>query len=310
MLRLAATIARVAASDATVLIRGETGTGKELVAHAVHELSRRHDGPFVALNCAALSTSLLESELFGHEKGAFTGASHERIGHFELADGGTLLLDDIAQFPVALQPKLLRAIQEREIIPIGGHERTKIDTRLVTTTNVDLQEEMIAGRFRDDLYYRLCVVEVVVPPLRDRPGDIALLARHFLQMYVCRHGTEPRRLTQEAVAVLYDYNWPGNVRELQNTIERAVLLSTSTDIRPQDLPMYEHAGPDLMGPIRVSIGSTWREAEQTVLIRTYEACGRNKTTTARMLGLSLRTIRKKLNSYEEADCGAKDTSIR
>lgn len=233
-------IGRVAASDATVLITGESGTGKELVARTLHQTSPRHELPFVAVNCAALTETLLETELFGHEKGAFTGATARRKGRFEQAQGGTIFLDEIGEISGAMQKKLLRVLQEKSFERVGGNISITADVRILAATNRDLWQEVLSGRFREDLYYRLHVINLKMPPLRERRDDIALLTEHFLPRFQHKHNTAPTRLTEEALHALQAYSWPGNVRELENTIERAVVLSQDGLIMPEHLLLDRH----------------------------------------------------------------------
>jgi len=237
-------IEQVADTETTVLVTGETGTGKELVARALHDRSDRADQVFVKVNCAALSSDLIESELFGHEKGAFTGATERREGRFELADGGTLLLDEIGELPLDTQAKLLRALQHREFERVGGSKTIEVDTRILAATNRDLEAEVEAGRFRDDLYYRLNIFPIPLPPLRERDGDIPLLAEHFCEMYAARTGKEIQGLTANATTILEGYDWPGNVRELANVIERAVILTREDRIRAEHLSISGGTGSD------------------------------------------------------------------
>jgi len=236
MLELRQFIAKAAPTNSTVLIQGESGTGKELVARALHGQSRRCDGPFVALNCAALTESLLESELFGHEKGSFTGADAQKIGKFELAAGGTLFLDEVGELNPSIQAKLLRALQEREIERLGGARAVSIDIRLIAATNRELESDVACGLFREDLYYRLNVLSVTTPTLRDRREDIPALARHFVMKYSKQSGRGVVGLSPEAAAIFEKYDWPGNVRQLQNVIERAIVLGSGEFIAPEDLP--------------------------------------------------------------------------
>ncbi|MPS48939.1 sigma-54 dependent transcriptional regulator [Methylobacillus sp.] len=228
-------IEKIAASNATALIIGETGTGKELIARHIHALSNRRDGPFQAINCGAFSETLVESELFGYERGAFTGATSAKTGWFESANGGTLFLDEIGDLPQSTQVKLLRVLQEREVVRLGSRKATPIDVRLIAATNVDLEEAVRAGRFREDLYYRIKVVPIALPPLRERPGDILPLVEHFLNVYKSRLHTGIPKLAPETIQQLLHYPWPGNIRELENVIHRALLISTSETLYPKDL---------------------------------------------------------------------------
>jgi len=287
---------KVAASQASVLITGESGTGKELVARYLHRNSPRKDRAFVAVNCAAIPGELLESELFGHEKGAFTGAIARRVGKFEEANGGTLLLDEISEMDLKLQAKLLRALQEREIVRIGSNTPVKVDTRIVATSNRNMEEMVKGGKFREDLYFRLNVVKLVLPPLRDRPKDIEVLAGHFARASAEENGFPLRRVSPEAIDVLKTHNWPGNVRELENTMHRAVLLSTGDEIGPD---AFDFAGSILgaASPGGSMVGRTVADVERDLIIDTLKHTLGNRTHAARILGISIRTLRNKLNAY-------------
>ncbi|ULA60668.1 MAG: Sigma54-dependent transcriptional regulator SfnR [Nitrospira sp.] len=307
-------VQRIAPSHATALIIGETGTGKELIARHIHELSARRAGPFVAVNCAAISDTLMESELFGHERGAFTGAVTAKAGWFETADGGSLFLDEIGDLPLALQAKLLRVIQEREVVRVGSRHPLAIDVRLIAATNVNLHEAVAAGRFREDLYYRLHVAAVNLPPLRERPGDILPLAHHFLSVYGARLGFAAAHLTPDAAARLLAYPWPGNIRELENTIHHALVVCPGTDIRPIDLRLPSSAART---PVTADTGGRSLEALATVLQQlfleerprlyeqiddavfraAYEYCDQNQLRTARLLGISRNIVRDRLIRY-------------
>lgn len=301
---MAATVRRaeqVAGSDASVLICGESGTGKEVLARHIHRRSRRAGGPFVALNCAALPENLLESELFGHEKGAFSGAVARRLGKFEAADRGTLLLDEISEIDVRLQAKLLRALQEREIDRLGGAAPVKVDVRILATSNRDLPTEVRRGTFREDLYYRLNVVSLRLPALRERPGDVAALAEHFARKYAEVNGVAFRALSPAARLRLASHGWPGNVRELENTIHRAVLLAEGPTI---DLPAIE-LGPmgavadvqTLPGTVASLVGRRMDEVERDLIIQTLGHTFGNRTHAATILGISIRALRNKLRDY-------------
>jgi len=287
VLQLAATIAP---SDVTVLVTGESGTGKELLARSIHRMSRRAAGPFVAVNCAAIPETLMESELFGHEKGAFTGAVERRQGKMALAAGGTILLDEIGEMPLALQAKLLRVLQEREIDRIGGKDPIPLDVRVIATTNRDLEKECLAGRFREDLFYRLNVFPLRLPPLRERPEDIPLLAEHFIRRYAAAAGKAVSGLSAEAAAALAARPWRGNVRELENVIHRAVFLARGETIEVADLGLEE--GQALSAP-----PGGIREMERELILRTLREVGGNKTRAAKILGVTVRTIRNKLHEY-------------
>lgn len=277
---------RVAGSSATVLIQGESGTGKELVARAIHSWSKR-PGHFGVVNCAAIPESLLESELFGFEKGAFTGAISRRVGKFEAAHRGTLLLDEAGETPMPLQAKLLRTLQEGEVDRVGGNRPVKVDVRVVATTNRNLQEEVRASRFRQDLYFRLKVVAVTLPPLRERPGDIPILVDHFLAKY--SRGGQVLKVSKAAMSRLERYSWPGNIRELENCLHAAVLLTQGDTIRPEGLSLDENTPSIAPG--------SFREMERQLIVETLERVGGNRTRAAKLLGLSVRTIRNRLREY-------------
>ena len=283
-------VRRVAPTSATVLIRGESGTGKELIAKAIHHASDRARGPFVAINCGALPETLLESELFGHVRGAFTGASGTKKGLFEEADGGTLLLDEIGEMAPSLQVKLLRALQSGEIRPVGSTQAITVDVRVVAATNRDLEQLIRQGGFREDLFYRLNVIPVTLPPLRERREDIPLLAEHFL-------GRAAQRLGPAAVDRLLRYPWPGNVRELENAIERAAILARDQTIEPDDLPPHVTGGV-ILGPAPgLEREHTLAEAERAHIIQTLERCGGNHSRAAEMLGIGRTTLWRKLKEY-------------
>jgi two-component system response regulator HydG len=290
-------VARVAASDVAVMITGESGTGKELVARAIHERSSRASGPFVAVNCAAVPASLIESELFGHVKGAFTDASSSRRGIVAEANGGTLFLDEIGELPLALQPKLLRALQERKIRPVGGDGEVAYDARIVTATNRDLEADVEAGRFREDLLYRIDVVRVELPPLRMRGRDVLLLAQSFVEHFAARSGRAVDQIDPSAAQRLLDYEWPGNVRELENCIERAVAMARLDRIIVDDLPdkVREHEPERIILADAESTGlPTLEELERRYIARVMKAMGGNKTRAARTLGLDRRTLYRRL----------------
>jgi len=290
----------VAPSRATVLLEGESGTGKELFARAIHEGGSRQDGPYITVNCAALPEGLVESVLFGHEKGAFTGATVRTAGAFERAHGGTLLLDEISEMRLDLQSKLLRVIQEQEFERVGGAEAVKVDVRLIATTNRDLKAETAAGRFRQDLYYRLNVVRIRTPPLRERPEDIPRLAQHFLQRSAEQLGLAVPPLPAETLALLQSYEWPGNVRELANAMERAVILARGGPLRPAEVLSHLDHGP----PASAAPGQVGRDVTDTsfdldtlehrAILRALEATGGNRVRAAKLLGISERTLRNKL----------------
>ena len=296
MQRLLSKVTQAAQSRATVLIFGETGTGKELIAAAVHTQSKRGRGPFVTLNCAALADTVLESELFGHEKGAFTGAATRRKGRFEQADGGTLFLDEVSEVSPAVQVKLLRFLQAREFERVGGNDTIHVDVRIVAATNKDLSQLVEDGKFREDLYYRLNVVRLDVPPLRMRPSDIPMLADHFLRLCADENEKPIRGLTQRAVEALLAHPWPGNVRELQNAIEQAVVLCEDNLVDVHDLPIAPARAE--IEPLKLMIpGVTLAELERYAIMRTLEACGQSPTKAAAMLGISRRTIQYRLQEW-------------
>jgi two-component system response regulator AtoC len=297
MRRVVQLIEQVAPTTATVLVTGESGTGKELIARAIHRRSLRRDRPFVAVNPAAIAESLMESELFGHERGAFTGAFQRRPGKFELAQGGTLFLDEIATLRASLQASLLRVLQEREIERVGGTRSIKVDVRIIAATNADLRKEVAAGRFREDLYYRLNVVPLVAPPLRDRNGDVPLLVEHFVRRYSREFNKAVAGVAPEALAALEEYAWPGNVRELQNVIERAVVLAEGTVIQARDLPM-DLTLPDPAARLREVEALPLQEAlerfERHMVVRVLERTGWNQAEAARLLGIHRNTLLLKL----------------
>jgi two-component system response regulator FlrC len=285
----------VATSRAAVLITGESGTGKELLARFIHAKSPRALRRFVAVNCAAVPEGLLESELFGFEKGAFTGADQRKIGKFESAHESTFLLDEISEMALPLQAKLLRVLQEGEIERLGGSQPVKVNVRIVATTNRDLEAMVKAGTFREDLYYRLNVIPLSVPSLRSRPGDIEYLARHFADTSCAENGLPAKTLSEEALGKLRKYPWPGNVRELQNVIERCVLLTPEALIGPDQIMLAEITG-EVERPL--APGMTVGEAERLLILKTLEFTSQNRTRAAEMLGISIRTLRNKLNEYK------------
>lgn len=288
----------IATSRATVLITGESGTGKELLARYIHAKSPRALRRFIAVNCAAVPEGLLESELFGHEKGAFTGADQRKIGKFELAHESTFLLDEISEMPLPLQAKLLRVLQEGEVERLGGTQPIKVNVRVIATTNRSLEQMVKDGSFREDLFYRLNVIPLQVPALRSRPADVEYLARHFVDTSCAENNLPQKNLEPEALEKLKRYPWPGNVRELQNVVERSVLLAPSEKISPEQILLADVAG----GPERsLAPGMTVVEAERLLIMKTLEFTGQNRTRAAEMLGISIRTLRNKLNEYRGAD---------
>ncbi|MFC0168579.1 sigma-54 interaction domain-containing protein [Pseudoduganella danionis] len=330
-------IARIAPSEATVLITGETGTGKELVARHVHAMSNRRNAQFVAINCGAFSETLIESELFGYERGAFTGALQGKAGWFETANGGTLFLDEVGDLPLAMQVKLLRVLQEREVVRLGARKSIPIDVRLIAATNIDLSEAVRAGRFREDLYYRLQVISLPVLPLRERTGDVLPLAQHFLTTYARRLQVEEVRLTADAERALLAYPWPGNIRELENIIHRAVLLSRAGFITPTELnlPGWHNAAPSQPSPPSqpaitlaaetaadtlldahddaAMLQKVWNhllqsdqsihfeELQQQLIVAAWEHCQRNQVRTAKRLSLSRNVLRTYLKRAQVID---------
>ncbi|MBX7137094.1 MAG: sigma-54 dependent transcriptional regulator [Oligoflexia bacterium] len=318
MIRVLSVAEAVARSDATVLVQGESGTGKELIARLIHTSSPRAEQPFVAVNCAALPATLLESELFGHEKGAFTGAQQRKIGKFEMAQGGTILLDEISEMDLALQAKLLRVLQEREVDRVGGRDPITIDVRVIATTNRNLEDAVRNGLFRADLFYRLNVIPITLPPLRERRGDIKLLIDHFMKQYLADSAPE---LSPEILRALLNYRWPGNVRELQNAVERAAILSQGAAPKESDFLLHnsftdnsalkvevehvasvpsEQAAPNvsaLSDSLQISAGVTVQEMERRLILETLKATNDNRTQAAKLLGISIRTLRNKLHEY-------------
>jgi two-component system response regulator HydG len=298
--RMLTLVEQIADSSATILIQGESGAGKELVARTIHERSSRRAGPFVAVNCAALPETLLESELFGYEKGAFTGAAGRKEGRFELANGGTLFLDEVADLSLVTQPKILRVLQEGEFERLGATRTIQVDVRIVSATNQDLAEMVKEKRFREDLYYRLNVITVRVPPLRERHEDVRVLAQHYLRVYAAKNGRKLEGFSNEALERLESYAWPGNVRELENLIERTVLLARKDRIDAEDLP-EEVAG--VKRPPRDAIlelvGTPLADIEQRLLDETLRITGGNKTQAAKLLGIDVRTVARKLERRED-----------
>ena len=292
----------VASSRATILISGESGTGKEVLARFIHSKSPRGAKRFVAVNCAAIPGELLESELFGYEKGAFTGAANTKPGKFELASDSTFLLDEISEMPLLLQAKLLRVIQEGEVERLGGKAPVKINVRLIATTNRDLQSMVRLGQFREDLYYRLNVIPLEIPPLRDRPRDIDSLARFFVEVSSHMNGLALKRLSSEALIKLTQWSWPGNVRELENVIERSLLLCSGEEITADGIAINGFKPREVVVH-DFQPGMTISEVEQKLIMKTLEYTGQNRTQAARLLGISIRTLRNKLHEYGVAPAG-------
>jgi DNA-binding NtrC family response regulator len=293
-------ILKVAHSNSTVLVRGESGTGKELIARAVHNQSPRSAEMFQAVNCAAINENLLESELFGHEKGSFTGAHAEKKGLFEIADRGTLFLDEIAELDVGIQAKLLRALQERKIRRVGGTHEISVDVRVIAATNRDLRAMVSDGRFRDDLYYRINVLSIDVPPLRERREDIPVLIDYFLKKHTKNTSRLVRGLTPETKKLMYDYSWPGNVRQLESAIERAILLSEGDLITPEDLPseVRQEVGPAAEGAFKLpSEGINFEDVERNLITQAMEQTDYNITKAAKLLGLTFRTLQYRLEKF-------------
>lgn len=295
------TISAAAPSRATVLITGESGTGKELVARAIHQESDRSDGPFVKLNCAALNQNLIESELFGHEKGAFTGALQARTGRFELANGGTLLLDEISEMPIETQAKLLRVLQEKELERVGSAESVDIDVRIIASSNRDLPEAISSGVFREDLYYRLNVIPLKLPSLRGRMDDLPLLIDYFVNKYSEENGREPKRVDEEGYQSLMKHSWPGNVRELENTIQAAVVMSRGETLRSEDFNLSKSSiSPSTSRKLQFE-RMTLYDLERQIIMDRLDQCAGNKADAARSLDVSPRTIRNKLKQYRVDD---------
>lgn len=292
-------VADVAKTNSTVLITGESGTGKELIAHAIHYKSNRVGAPFVKINCAAIPEHLIESELFGHEKGAYTGALKTRTGKFEQAHGGTLLLDEIGDMPLLAQVKLLRILQEREVTKVGGNTEVEIDVRVICTTNRNLEKEVEAGNFREDLFYRLNVIPLSMPPLRERNGDIPKLCEYFIAKYNQENGFGVPHILPEALEELEKHHWPGNVRELENIIHRAVIFARYEPIGLSHLRFFKQKQPTKSSSM--DAGLTIAEAEKQLILKTLESCGDNRTRAAELLNISVRTLRNKLHEYRIQD---------
>ncbi len=299
-------VVKVATTDATVLIRGESGTGKELIARAIHFQSHRRDHALVEINCASIPETLLESELFGHEKGAFTGAYKSKKGKFEIANHGTLFLDEIGELPLGVQAKLLRVLQEKKFTRVGGVENIEVDVRLIAATNIDLEKALNEGRFREDLYYRLNVIPIFIPPLRERPEDIGPLIDHFIRKYAQKNHRPVTKISPEARDILLKYHWPGNVRELENAIENAVVMSESEVINVTDLPGYlqtplsQQASspyPSFIDDENLSYREKIDQFEREMIRQALMECNGNKTQAAKKLGFTIRTLRNKINKY-------------
>jgi len=309
---------KIAPSEATIFITGESGTGKEVMSQYIHRKSKRKGGPFIALNCAAIPENLLESELFGHEKGAFTGATSRRIGKFEEAHAGTLLLDEVSEMDIGLQAKLLRVLQEREITRVGSNDAVKVDVRVIATSNRNIEESVEKGQFREDLYFRLNVVNIALPALRERPADIEKLAQFFADKYAEQNGMAKKKLSKETTETLKAYGWRGNIRELENAMHRAILVSVEDEIEESDLHLQDSSplnppasggketpqaaqGGSLQNPGAVDslIGKTVATVERDLIINTLDHCLGNRTHAATILGISIRTLRNKLNQYKE-----------
>ncbi|MEZ5815090.1 MAG: sigma-54 dependent transcriptional regulator [Alphaproteobacteria bacterium] len=316
---------KIAPSEATVLITGESGTGKEVMSQHIHRKSKRSGGPFIAVNCAAIPENLLESELFGHEKGAFTGATGKRIGKFEEAHAGTLLLDEVSEMHPSLQAKLLRAIQEKEVTRVGSNAPVKVDVRILATSNRDLEKSVEKGEFREDLYFRLNVVNIALPALRERPKDIVTLGQFFADKYAEANGVDKKKLSAAAAAKLQGYGWRGNIRELENTMHRAILISVEDELEADAIHLADGefqnkapspstsaaslsdgggrngAGEGLQNPGAVEglVGRTIADVERDMIVNTLEHCLGNRTHAANILGISIRTLRNKLNAYKD-----------
>lgn len=294
-----AKIQRAAPVDSTVLILGESGTGKELVAQSLHHNSLRKKGPFVAVNCAAVPATLVESELFGHVRGAFTGATERRMGRFEQADGGTLFVDEIGDFELSLQAKLLRVLETLTVTPVGGHEDRRVDVRVLAATSRDMRQMVADGTFREDLFYRLNVVTITLPPLRDRPDDIPILFEHFLKEISEHKHTPPKRVSPEVMRRFQTYRWPGNVRELRNTLESMMVLAEGDTLTERDLPeRIAEAATEIPRDREVPAGMTMEELERLAIIKALDQYGGNRTHAATRLGISVRTLQRKLRQYE------------
>ena len=286
----------VAESGATVLVLGESGSGKEVIAREIHRASARARKPFVAVNCSAIPEGLLESELFGHEKGSFTGAVRQRDGRFEAADGGTIFLDEIGDMSPALQSKLLRFLQDHRLQRVGGSKEVAVDVRVIAATNRDLEKDVAEGRFREDLYFRLNVVTIIVPPLRERIEDVPVLVEHFLRLHA-PSGGKPKKMSPRAMRIVMGYGWPGNVRELENAVQRAVVLSRGETIFPEHLPAKVQAAGGGASDEALATGKTIREVERDIIVKTLKEAGGNRTKASLILGISRRTLQNKIKEY-------------
>ena len=297
MKELFETLSMVTPTDATVLLLGESGTGKEIVANSIHQNSPRRENPYIKVNCAALPETLLESELFGHEKGAFTGAIYKKRGRFELADGGTIFLDEIGEMSIPTQTKILRVLQEREFEAVGGTRTIQVNVRIITATNKDLEEEVKKRKFREDLYYRLNVVPITVPPLRDRKEDIPILAEYFLCKYNEKNKRSIKGFEPGVIDALIRYTWPGNVRELENIVERTVIMCRGEMISLNDLPSAIGGSKQEEERSEIIMGHTLRDTEREVIRRTLEKTGGNRTRAATILGITRKTLQNKIKEY-------------
>ena len=297
-------IERVAPSTASVLILGESGTGKELVANAIHRKSERAKGPFFALNCAALPKEILENELFGHEKGAFTGSTNEKQGAFELADGGTIFLDEVAEMSPDIQVKLLRALESRQVRRLGGRKEIDVDIRVVAATNRNLEKALAEGEMREDLYYRLAVVELALPPLRERTDDVQLLASEFLERFSTQNGKKLNGFTDDAWQWVISYHWPGNVRELKNTIERGVIMARSDTIQLSDLMPRHLKTADVPSTLTINVGSSLADAQRQLVLRTFANANGDAERAAKVLGMQAADVRRELLLLLDGDRGS------
>jgi DNA-binding NtrC family response regulator len=297
MQRVFELVNKVAPSNASVVISGQSGTGKEVVARAIHNLSPRKDKPFVALNCSAIPATLIESELFGYERGAFTGADQRRMGNFELAHNGTMFLDEIGELPLELQAKFLRVLEDRKFRRLGGRAEVEVDVRVICATNRDLKEEIRRGRFREDLYFRLHVFTIVLPPLRERREDVPLLVHHFIEKFNGETGKRVQGVTPAALATLQGYAWPGNIRELRNSLERAMILVDGDVIGEEHLPPDLQTSRPEAAMLRVPLGVPMEKVEKEYILASLQKNGGNKARTAEVLGISEKTLYNKLNRY-------------